>query len=68
MRVHPTDPYVAFSPVKEGDFTIEPGTTYVTRFRFVSTDGAPDPALYDRLWDDYATPPEVVDAVTGESL
>lgn len=59
MRIHPTDPYMAFAPVKEGPFTIEPGTPYVTRLRFVSTDGAPDAALLDRLWDDYATPPEV---------
>jgi len=59
MRIHPTDPYMAFSPVKDGPFTIEPNAPYVTRFRVVTIDGAPDTALLDRLWNDYATPPEV---------
>lgn len=59
MRIHPTDPYVAFAPVQDGPFTIEPGTPYVTRLRFVTTDGAPDAARFERLWNDYATPPTV---------
>jgi hypothetical protein len=59
MRIHPKDPYMAFAPVKDGAFTIEPGTPYVTHFRFITTDGAPDAQLLDRLWNDYATPPEV---------
>jgi hypothetical protein len=59
VRIHPTDPYATFSPVKESGFSIVPGTPYVTRFRFVSADGAPDKALIDRLWNDFATPPQV---------
>jgi hypothetical protein len=59
MRIHPNDPYMAFAPVKDGPFTIGSGTPYVTRFRFVTADGPPDPALLDRLWNDYATPPDV---------
>jgi hypothetical protein len=31
----------------------------VTRFRVVSIDGAPDAALFDALWDDYAAPSDV---------
>jgi hypothetical protein len=57
MRIHPKDPYMAFSPVKDGPFTIQPGTPYVTRFRFIAKDGPPDAALFERLWNDYATPP-----------
>ena len=60
LRVHPSDPYLAFSPVRDGAFSIDPGTPYVTRFRFVTMAGPPDEALLDRLWNDYATPPEVI--------
>jgi hypothetical protein len=59
VRIHPTDPYATFSPVKSGGFSIVPGTPYVTRFRFVTTDGAPDKSLLDRIWNDFATPPQV---------
>jgi hypothetical protein len=60
MRIHPSDPYMAFSPVKDGPFTLQPRTAYKARFRFVTVDGPPDAALFDRLWNDYATPPTVV--------
>lgn len=59
FRIHPDEPYASLSPVKEGAFSIEPGTPYVTRFRIVSFDGPPDAALLDALWNDYATPPSV---------
>jgi hypothetical protein len=57
MRIHPTDPYMSFSPVRDGAFTID--GSYVTRFRVVTIDGAPDADLVDRIWNDYATPPSV---------
>ena len=59
MRINPTDPYFSFSPVKPGGFPIVQGKPFVSRFRFVVTDGEPDRALYDRVWNDYATPPKV---------
>jgi hypothetical protein len=59
LRLHPTEPYASIAPPKAGPFSIEPGRNYITRFRIVSVDGAPDAALLDRLWDDYATPPSV---------
>jgi hypothetical protein len=59
MRLNPTDPYFSFSPVKMGGFPIVPGKPYPSRFRFVVTDGNPDKALLDRLWNDYAKPPTV---------
>jgi hypothetical protein len=59
MRLNPTDPYFSFSPVKMGGFPIMPGKPYQSRFRFVVSDGNPDKALIDRLWDDYAKPPTV---------
>jgi hypothetical protein len=59
MRINPTDPYFSFSPVKPSGFPIVPGKPYASRFRFVVTDGAPDKALFERQWNDYATPPKV---------
>jgi hypothetical protein len=59
MRLHPDEPYASISPPKAGAFSIEPGQDYVTRFRVVTIDGAPDAALFDALWDDYATPASV---------
>lgn len=59
LRVNPTDPYLTFSPVKDGAFSIQPGVPYTSRFRFVTFDGPPDPELLDGLWNDFVTPPEV---------
>jgi hypothetical protein len=59
FRIHPTDPYMAFAPVKDGPFAIEPGQPYRSRFRIVSFDGPLDRELIERLWRDFATPPEV---------
>lgn len=60
LRIHPSDPYMVFAPVRDGAFPIEPGAPYVTRLRFVTMAGLPDADLLDRLWNDYATPPEVI--------
>jgi hypothetical protein len=59
MRINPTDPYFSFSPVKPGGFPILPGKPFLSRFRFVVTDGEPDKAFFDRQWNDYANPPKV---------
>jgi hypothetical protein len=59
FRVHPNEPFVSVAPAKAGDFAIEPGRPYLSRYRFVVADGGPDRALLDRLWNDYARPPVV---------
>jgi hypothetical protein len=59
VRLHPNKPYFCFAPMVLGEFTIKPGTPYVSRYRIVAHDGPPDPKLLDRLWDDYADPPRV---------
>jgi hypothetical protein len=60
MRVHPSEPFFCFAPSQMGDFRIEPGHPYIARYRFIVADGPPDRTELDRLWNDYATPPEVV--------
>lgn len=59
MRIHPTEPFFNYAPSQAGDWSIEPGTPHRARYRFVIFDGDPDPAVLDRLWDDYASPPQV---------
>ncbi len=59
MRIHPTEPFFNFAPSQAGDWAIEPGSPYVARYRFVVADGDADPAMLDRLWNDYAYPPEI---------
>ncbi len=57
VRLHPNMPYLSFAPEVLGEFQIVPGQKYVSRYRLIVHDGRPDPALIERLWDDYADPP-----------
>lgn len=59
MRLNPDDPFFNWAPSQSGPFEIKPGARFVLRYRFVVADGPPDRAELDRLWNDYATPPQV---------
>ena len=59
VRIHPDEPFLCYAPPKAGKMSLEPGKPYVSRYRFVVADGAPDKALLERLWNDYAHPPAV---------
>lgn len=59
MRVHPTEPFFCFAPQQAGDMSIEPGETYVSQYRFLVTDGKPDAALIEKVWQDYAYPVDI---------
>ncbi len=59
MRIHPDEPFFNFAPSQSGDWSIEPGTRYEARYRYVVYDGEPNPELIDRLWNDYAHPPVI---------
>jgi len=59
VRLHPSEPFFCFAPSQLGDFQIEPGKTYISRYRFIVFDGAPNREELDRQWNDYAHPPEV---------
>jgi hypothetical protein len=56
MRINPDQPFFCYAPSLTGDWKIEPGKPYVSRYRFIVYDGAPDKAQLDRLWNDYANP------------
>lgn len=57
VRVHPQEPYHCWSPSQLGDWEIQPGQTFVSRYRLVPMDGEPDPRRLDQLWHDFAEPP-----------
>lgn len=59
VRLHPTKPYFCFAPMVLGKFTLEPGDSYVSRFRYVVHDGRVDPELAERSWQDLAHPVKV---------
>ncbi len=59
VRLHPNKPYFCFAPMVLGEFEIAPGQTYTSRYRLIVHDGPPDPVLIERLWADYADPPQV---------
>jgi len=59
MRIHSGKPYFCYSPQQMGDFEIKPGRPYISRYRYVVFDGPPDRRELERLWQDYAHPPEV---------
>ncbi len=59
VRVNPKNPQTCHAPSAVGDWEITPGKPLVSRFRFVVSDGPPDKAELDRLWNDFAHPPTV---------
>jgi len=54
VRLHPTMPYFCFTPMVSGDFRIEPGKPYVSRYRFAAFDGEVKPEQLNALWRQYA--------------
>ena len=56
VRLHPDMPYFSIVPQKLGAFAIVPGKPYVTRYRFIVTDGEPDAKLFDACWNSLAHP------------
>lgn len=59
MRINPDQPFFCYAPSLMGQWEITPGKAYVSRYRFIVYDGAPDKAELDRLWNDYASPTQV---------
>ena len=56
LRLHPDMPYFSIVPQKLGAFSIQPGKPYVTRYRFIVTDGEPDARCFDACWNSLAHP------------
>lgn len=59
VRLHPKMPYFCFAVAAIDAFEIEPGKPYVSRYRYYVHDGKQSAKVDQRLWQDYAHPPEV---------
>lgn len=59
IRMHPKEPFLCYAPSQLGDWSIEPGSEYVSRYRIVVFDGKLEAVELERLWNDYAHPPDV---------
>jgi hypothetical protein len=59
VRLHPSMPYFCFAPVILGEFAIETGQQYRSRFRFLAHDGAVKPPDVNFRLNDYVDPPIV---------
>jgi hypothetical protein len=53
------DMFANFSPTKDIDWNLEPGKTYVLKYRFVVFNGKFDKAKAESSWQYFANPPKV---------
>jgi hypothetical protein len=58
-RLNPDQPFFCYAPSVMGQWEIARGQAYISRYRFITYDGEPDVAELNRLWNDYANPPQV---------
>ncbi|MFO0867856.1 MAG: PmoA family protein [Pirellulales bacterium] len=56
LRIHPTMPYLVYTPSHLGDWAIEPGTPQTSRYRLLVHDGPLTAATADQWWLDFAEP------------
>jgi len=53
MRVHPNEPFFCFAPQQLGEMAIEPGKPYVSRYRFIVTDGQTTAEQAEGWWKEW---------------
>lgn len=56
VRLHPDKPYFSFSPQVEGAFTIQPKSSYRSRYLFIPHDGVIDRDRTEAVWNNFAHP------------
>lgn len=66
VRLHPSLPYFCFTPASLDSFTIQPGTPFVSRYRFYVHDGPLDVKMANRLWHQYSQAPQIQVAKINE--
>lgn len=59
VRLHPTMPYLCFAVAALDEFSILPGTPYVSRYRVAVHDGKGSSTQNQQLWNDFTDPPVV---------
>jgi hypothetical protein len=53
------DAFINFAPTKTKDWELLPGGHYILMYRLLAFEGEMTPGQADRLWNDFAYPPEV---------
>lgn len=59
LRIHPTMPYMVYTPSHLGDWSITPDTPHVSRYRLIVHDGALPAEQANALTSNFAAPLEV---------
>lgn len=60
MRIWPEgDVFFNFCPIQKADWILEPGETYIFRYRLYVYSGKITPETAERLWQDFSYPPKV---------
>ena len=59
LRLNPKNPQLCIAPSQDGDWSIEPGKPFVSKYRFIVCDGAADAAMLEAAWKNYAEPLKV---------
>lgn len=54
LRIHPSMPYMVYTPSQLGDWSIEPGAPRTSRYRWLVHDGALSAATMERVWQAFA--------------
>lgn len=57
LRLNPKNPQLCIAPSQDGDWSIEPGKPYISRYRLLVFDGKPDAKWIETQWQDYAKQP-----------
>ena len=66
LRIWPEDIYdrgdvfANFSPTKDKDWVLDPGKNYQLNYRFFVSDNKIDPEEAEKLWQQFANPPEIM--------
>ena len=54
LRLNPKNPQLCIAPSQDGDWSIEPGKPYVSKYRILAFDGAPDAKWIEAQWAIYS--------------
>lgn len=57
LRLNPKNPQLCIAPSQDGDWAIEPGKPYVSKYRILVFDGKPNAKWIEARWQSYAKNP-----------
>ena len=57
LRLNPKNPQLCVAPSQDGDWAIEPGKPYVSKYRLLVFDGKPDAKWIEAQWQSYSAAP-----------